>query len=392
MDILRLTLRPHRNGDGHDQHIVVTSTPFRVGRRPENDVQILRPEISGRHAVLTYADGCWFIADEKSTNGTFVNGGRIQSATKLQLGDTIHFASLGYQVVDGVDDFEHLANQTQVVGLTTDIQQTMSLISILNEQRTFPMFQPVVDLRNGRSVGWEALGRAVANDQALAADSLFGLAGRNRVERKLSQQFRRSATYCASCRFCWPEERGYLFINLHPTEIHDKDFLIALEELADSGLDKWYRVVIEVPEAWVGQSGEMEGLVKEIRNFGMVVAYDDFGAGQSRISDLLNVPPDFLKLDRGLVTQLGDQPVKQGIVRAIVSACRDLKVRTIGEGIETAGELTACRELGVDLGQGFALTYPMRAYDLFQVKPAQLTPECLFVQLDLLKDAPLAPS
>lgn len=390
MDVLRLTLKPHRNGEGHDPHIVVASSPFRVGRRPENDAQILRPEISGHHAVFRYSEGAWYVVDQQSTNGTFVNGGRIAAETKLQLGDTIHFASQGYQVVTALDDFEHVANQTQVVGLSSDIQQTMSLISILNEQRTFPVFQPVVHLATGRSVGWEALGRAVANDEPLAAESLFGLAGRNRQERTLSQQFRKSAVYCASCRFCWPKQRGdYLFINLHPTEIHDKEFLRALTELANSGLDEWYRLVIEMPEAWVGKLSDMERLVHEIRNVGMYVAFDDFGAGQSRISDLLHVPPDFLKLDRGLITQLGSQPVKQGIVKAIIAACRDLNVTTIGEGIETVEERALCKELGVDLGQGFALGRPMRAYDLFQIPPTQLPPECLFVQLDLIREAPV---
>lgn len=382
-----LILKAHSALDGRDEFIIVSHSPFFIGRRSENDVQLSRPEISGRHARFRCENGSWLVSDERSTNGTFVNGVRIGSDTAVRVGDTIHFATYGYQAVPSLaDDAELTAVPTQVLGPSTEIKRTMALIAIINEQRTYPLFQPIHDLGSGRIVGWEALGRGMGGEGPVGAASLFGLAGQNRFEQKLSQRFRESAYYCAQCRHCWPTETGnYLFLNVHPTEVRDVRFFESLVNMGGSDLRRWYRVVVEMPESWVGNTQEMQGLVKQIRANGMLVAYDDFGSGQSRISDLLEVPPDFLKFDRQLITQLAENRVKQGLVRAVVEACRDLGVTTIGEGIEMAEDQLACGEMGIDLGQGFGLTRPMTAYELFQTDASTLPEECLFVQLNMLE-------
>ncbi|MFO0946871.1 MAG: EAL domain-containing protein [Planctomycetota bacterium] len=383
-----LILKAHSAPDGRDEFIVVTHSPFFIGRRAENDVQISRPEVSGRHARFRCEEGIWLVSDERSTNGTFVNGVRIHAESAVRIGDTIHFATYGYQAVPSFDDAEVTAVPTQILGPSAEIKRTMALIAIINEQRTYPLFQPIHDLATDRVVGWEALGRGMGGEGPVGAASLFGLAGQNRFEQKLSQRFRESAYYCAQCRHCWPEETGrYLFLNVHPSEVRSERFFESLVTMAGVDLRRWYRVVVEMPESWVGNTQEMRGLVKQIRANGMLVAYDDFGAGQSRISDLLEVPPDFLKFDRQLITQLAENRLKQGLVRAVVDACRDLGVTTIGEGIEEREDQRACRELGIDLGQGFGLTRPMTAYELFQSDPNGLPEECLFVQLNMLESA-----
>lgn len=380
-----LVLKAHSASDGRDAFILVSHSPFFIGRRPENDVQLSRPEISGRHAMFRFENGAWLVSDQQSTNGTFLNGKRIDAERVVRVGDTVHFATHGYQAIPAAAEPEPAAMQTQVLGLTSDIQRTMSLITIINEERTFPHFQPVVGLENGRTMGWEALGRGADNRGPMGADSLFGLAGQNRVELKLSQQFRSSASYCAACRFCWPKETGrFLFVNFHPAEARGSALVDSLEELSHSGLSAWYQVVVEISESWVGNVQEVRELTRQIRGRGLKVAYDDFGTGQSRISDLLEVPPDFLKFDRRLIAELAELPVKQGLVRAVVKACRDLGVRTIAEGIENDADRTASRDLGIDFGQGFGLGRPMRAYEMFGVAPVDLPKECLFVQLELL--------
>lgn len=369
----------------------MAESPFRVGRRPENDAQIAQPDISGTHAEFRFDFDreFWRVVDNKSTNGTFLNGKRIEVEAALAIGDIVHFATKGYQIVPDIDSYDDSAFATKVLENSSEIRGIMDLVKIVKEQRTYPCYQPIVNLNNNDVMGWESLGRATSSDGPISPGSLFWLASQNKVEGKLSARFRESSTACAVCRHCWSNPPGsFLFFNLHPAEFQEQDFLQTLDAIQNSELYHWYTVVLEMPESWVCNTQEMQVLVKEIRKRGMLVAYDDFGRGQSRIPDLISCPPDFLKLDRQLIANLEDHQVKRDLVKAIVDACRELKVRTIGEGIETYEELQACVDMGIEFGQGFLLGRPKTAYDLFEAEIADLPDNCVFVKLEMVRREP----
>ena len=298
----------------------------------------------------------------------------------------VHFATKGYQLVNELDqDSSGGSISTKILDDSAEIRGMLDLVQIINENKTFPYFQPIHDLKSKKCIGWESLGRATTQTGPMPPGTLFKLAEQNKVELKLSYAFRESAKNCSICQFCWPEENDrYLFFNLHPEELHDTNMLSSLTELVESGLQEHFQIVIEVPESWVGETDQMKILVKKIRERDMLVAYDDFGAGQSRIPDLINVPPDFLKLDRQLIAGLGTHRVKNSIVKAVVEACTELNVKTIGEGIETQDEYDACKAIGIELGQGYFIEFPKSAYELFIIDESELPFECVFSQLNLL--------
>ena len=94
----------------------------------------------------------------------------------------------------------------------------------------------------------------------------------------------------------------------------------------------------------------------------MELAYDDFGAGQARLVVLTEVPPDFLKFDRGLVGGIEQAPAsRMKLVEGLVTVAADLGIATIAEGIESEGEKATCRQLGFSYGQGYHLGRPAPA-------------------------------
>ena len=366
------------------EYIVVDQSPFRVGRRPENHAQIAQSDVSGAHAEFRFERDNWCLVDQRSTNGTFVNGKRIAGNVTLNVGDILHFATKGYQIVPRIEPKEGFS-ETKVLPDSSEIKGTMDLVHIINDQKTFPVYQPIIDLATDETVGWESLGRAFTSEGLVSPGTLFWFADQNKVQSKLSRRLSESAQFCAECRHCWTTPRGsFLFFNLHAAELVATDFLDWLDRFSRCNLRKWYQLVIEIPESLVCNTEEMQRLVREIRKRGVLVAYDDFGAGQSRIPDLISVPPDFLKLDRQLIASIGSNRIKKSLVKAIVDACVDLHVRTIGEGIETYDELEACTELQIDLGQGFLLFRPQRAYELFGADISTLPDHCPFVRFRLL--------
>jgi EAL domain-containing protein (putative c-di-GMP-specific phosphodiesterase class I) len=99
-------------------------------------------------------------------------------------------------------------------------------------------------------------------------------------------------------------------------------------------------------------------IIQAYRKMGFKTAIDDFGAGYAGLNLLAVFQPDLIKLDMQLVRGIDSDPIKRSIVAGIVVVCRDLGIRMIAEGIETAEELACLRDLGIDLLQGFLLARP----------------------------------
>jgi EAL domain-containing protein (putative c-di-GMP-specific phosphodiesterase class I) len=76
---------------------------------------------------------------------------------------------------------------------------------------------------------------------------------------------------------------------------------------------------------------------------------------------LIEVPPDYLKFDITLIRNLEESQPRQQLLASLVKLTRDLNILTVAEGVETAGEADACREVGFDLAQGFYFGRPAPA-------------------------------
>jgi EAL domain-containing protein (putative c-di-GMP-specific phosphodiesterase class I) len=325
------------------------------------------------------------VVDHQSRNGTFVNGQRIADRAPVRVGDVIHFATHGYEVVPGGANSGESMDPTVHAESISDVQGLVDLLHVIKDQRTFPHFQPIVDLQSGNVAGYEALGRAATLRGSVELSKLFRVAEQTHDDLALSGRFRESARACTECRHCWTCPDGVtLFLNIHPSEIRDPAFMTTLEDLGRSELTRWYRLAVELPEKWVSKTDQIRELSAKLRGAGIAVAYDDFGVGQSRLPDLMTAPPDFLKLDRQLITGLPHNRVAQDLVRALASACADLGATVLAEGIELEEERTACLDMGIPLGQGFLLGRPEPAYALFDTPVDTLVDSCPFVKLNLV--------
>jgi EAL domain-containing protein (putative c-di-GMP-specific phosphodiesterase class I) len=91
----------------------------------------------------------------------------------------------------------------------------------------------------------------------------------------------------------------------------------------------------------------------------MLLVYDDFGAGQARLIELAEVPPDYLKFDRSLIQQIHQAPAaRHQLLEGLVKMALELGIRLIAEGLENPAEVDICRTLGFDYGQGFLFAVP----------------------------------
>ncbi len=108
-----------------------------------------------------------------------------------------------------------------------------------------------------------------------------------------------------------------------------------------------------------------------LKRLDIKLAYDDFGVGQSRLNDLAEVAPDYVKFDMSLIRDIdGATPQRQQVVATLVQMVRNLGITSLAEGVETAGEDETCRQMGFDLGQGFLYGRPAPPRDFSTVTPA----------------------
>ena len=211
------------------------------------------------------------------------------------------------------------------------------------------VYQAIVDLSCGTPAGYEVLARfpsipAASPDRWIAAAGEVGL-GRQ-IETAIWQ-----AAFEARDRL---PARAFLSVNASP------DFLASSECAAVlSNRGSLDGIVIEVTEhEAITDYDRLSATLSRYRSRGAAVAVDDAGAGYASMSHILALRPEFIKLDRAIVTDCDRDAAKAALVEMIDSFAVRTGSQLVAEGVETEGELATLTRMGVPLGQGYLLASP----------------------------------
>lgn len=213
--------------------------------------------------------------------------------------------------------------------------------------------QPLVSLVTGEVAGVEALARF---GDGRAPDQWFRDAQECGRVRELDE-----LTFCTALDlFAQLPESVYLSINASPDLLVDPDFC---PRLAASSLPL-DRLVIEITEhARVLDYPALNAALDCLRAQGVRFAIDDTGAGYASLNHVLQLRPDIIKLDRGLILDLEEDPARRSLVTALVLMALEIGASVTGEGVETTEQLQALSTLGVDHAQGYLLARPCTDHD-----------------------------
>jgi EAL domain-containing protein (putative c-di-GMP-specific phosphodiesterase class I) len=326
------------------RQVGINTWPFRIGRRADLAFCLPSTGVSKEHAEIRQDGGTLVIRDLGSRNGTFVNGNRIEGDTPLKNGDVLHFANqefrLGYQ--QGTD-----AGATMQVDRNEWVWSIGQFEKLFDAGAAVPVFQPIVSLPSEEVRGYEVLARSTLEGLRSPAQ-MFTVAARLNMEAALSRLFRREGVRLGQELPGAPN----LFLNTHPAELSDGGLLESLVELRDAF--PCQALTLEIHEAAITDLEQMRKLRESLRELRIQLAYDDFGAGQARLVDLIEVPPDYLKFDICLVRDIhkASEPRRQ-MLETLVRMAHDLGVAVLAEGIECQGEGDVCARLGFDFAQGY---------------------------------------
>ena len=119
------------------------------------------------------------------------------------------------------------------------------------------------------------------------------------------------------------------------------------------------RAVIELTEQAEIEDDELAIMKKKYTKFGVGIAVDDYGTGYSNVSNLLRYMPNYVKIDRSLLSDIQNSIPKQHFVKSVIEFCHNNNILALAEGIETTEELHAVIGFGADLIQGYYTARPM---------------------------------
>ncbi len=220
-----------------------------------------------------------------------------------------------------------------------------SLTAVLETHAYHPVFQAIVDLDSSEAVGYEALTRF---DSGQPPDLCFGDAWA--VGLGPAFEFATLEAAVAASRGLPPG--AWLDLNVTPRLLVDVGRLGAILRQAERP------VVLEITEHEIIQDYEV--VSEAIRSLGrdIRVAVDDAGAGVANFGHIIDMRPDFVKLDISLVRRVNSNLGRQAMVVGMRHFARTAGCRLVAEGIETLAEARTLRGLGVEFGQGYLFGKP----------------------------------
>lgn len=239
----------------------------------------------------------------------------------------------------------------------SDLEIRKEFRTLLAKKQLRTVFQPIVNLTNGSILGFEGLTRGPIQSSFQSPLQLFKYAEEygslytlEKIARELA--FENSSTILRN------DEK--LFINLSPQVIYDPSFTPG----HTVSLLKQYKlspqnIVFEITErSAIEDFSAFTKVLYHYRDQGFQIAVDDAGAGYSSLQAISEIQPDYIKVDRSLISKIHENNVKKHILDAFVTFAKKMDSIIIAEGIELEEELDTVIQLGIDCGQGYYISRP----------------------------------
>ena len=237
-----------------------------------------------------------------------------------------------------------------------DMGMELELDKILEDKKITTVFQPIVNLKSGEIIGYEALSRGPLDSPLHLPDKLFKTAELCNKSWELESLCRTRAIEKSSVL----AKDKYLFLNVDPQIFKDEKFKkgFTKEFLATHNMSP-DSIIFEITEKTaIEDYNSFKIALNNYVNQGYKIAIDDTGAGYSGLKTLAETKPHYIKIDMDLVRNIDKDNFKQAIMKTFVSLGNSTNMKLIAEGIETEEELTTLINLGVYAGQGFFLLRP----------------------------------
>jgi diguanylate cyclase (GGDEF)-like protein/PAS domain S-box-containing protein len=316
--------------------------------------------------------------------------GALSEPVDLGNGLVAASASIGVTMTDGIDKSGALglvheadvamyhakaAGRNRFVVFDADMRVEMrlrrdverDLHHALSRNELLLHYQPIVSLADQSLVGAEALLRWNHPKRGiLYPDAFLGLAEQSGLILPIGRWALQTAAHQASSWALLDAPEVTVSVNLSPRQLADEELLPTVVGALSANRLPAERLCLEIGEAAIiGGTARVASRLRELRELGVKIAFDDFGSGYSPLRALLQLPIDTIKLHKAFVSDFssGGSRTTRAILLATVAAARELGMSVIACGVEDPGQLEALRAAGCDCAQGNGIAPPARSDD-----------------------------
>ncbi len=238
------------------------------------------------------------------------------------------------------------------------IQQNLNLIDTikyaLQNNKLFLVYQPIVDNRTGNVVEYECLVRIKdQNGNIISPADFLPVAKESKYYSQITQEVIRQA-------FDKFKNTSVMFsINLSAEDITDKTIKEYIYMMLEKHPRLTERLTFEILESEsIKNYEEIKEFIKNVKRKGVKIAIDDFGSGYSNFARIVELDPDFIKIDGSLIKKLPYDIYVQVVVSTIVDFSRKLGIKTIAEFVYNEDVFSTVKTMGIDYSQGYYIGKP----------------------------------
>ncbi len=234
-------------------------------------------------------------------------------------------------------------------------------------------YQPIIRLEDQSIVGFEALVRWLHPEKGIIPpDQFIRTAEETGLIVPIGTWVLQEACRQAA-RWGHLVDKYAIFsisVNLSAHQLIEPDFLDILEQALKEADIPGHRIKLELTEtALIENPDRTEQILKEVNRFNIKTCLDDFGTGYCSLHYLLRYSFSTLKIDRSLISQIGEQPRSRNIIGSTINLAHQLGMDVVAEGVETPQQAEALRSMDCEYGQGQHFNHPLphdKASDLLK--------------------------
>ena len=238
----------------------------------------------------------------------------------------------------------------------------MDIREAITNQEFTPYFQPIVQMTDGKIIGFEALARWPSEKRGFVFPNDFiPLAEETNLVMEIDLQILEKS--CRQLKL-WQQRLGlehlYVSCNFYCNHFFSSSLPQDVQAIIDKTGVKPHQVRIELTERALLENNDI--VLKNmyaLKKMGVKILLDDFGTGYSSLSYLHRFPMDVLKIDRSFIENVHERGNHQAIIKTIIDLAANLNMATVGEGIENEADAKLLKKMGCVYGQGFYYYKPL---------------------------------
>lgn len=224
-------------------------------------------------------------------------------------------------------------------------------------------YQPLISLKDGSLIGFEALLRWFHRERGFISPAEFIPVAEEtgQIIPITTWILKQTCAQLARWQKVSPAGRQLIMsVNISGKHLSYQSLLVDVEMALENARIAPSSLKLEITESAAMEDAEQTiRMLSHLKTLGVQLSIDDFGTGYSSLSYLHRLPVDTLKIDRSFVNAVGENGEDSEILQTIISLAKNLKLRVIAEGIETESQLGFLRAIGCDYGQGYLMSKPL---------------------------------